>query len=673
MNTKSQNGKLIEKDITPEKMNHRFIDLCLRRGAALLVKAEDCSDGLRDPVGKPAISDRNPAQIKRATRYAKAIDDLRNRAEELGVRLAWDEVTDKLDLGRLEHDILMVLLAARADGTPAITGRELLFSVGTKPEQRLGVTLALENSAPLIHEGLIVVDEDDDLETRYHSISASFVADVSECPALGNKRRETISRRPPNEACRTYYEYLELLARYAESLLRSNHESHVEGLHSGKSLLFKTFPPRKARNILRRRQRSIINTSQTLHERVEAERTSGRWGTFPLALITAEQGLSESEKLLFVYTALRGSTLPDEDGPFCRHMTNSEDFGGLSGRILIDLLSKGDAERLDARRALYESSPLRARGLLEARGGRQGAAETMRFGVSEVWLRRLLGHSDLDDEINPKRGQARRSRLYRVVEPKVTLDEVVLSKTTREAIDGVIALRRDDVQSTFDLDTRFGIDGAVMMFVGPSGTGKTLTAEATAHALEQKLHVVDVPSLLSKWVGDTQKHIAAVFRHAATEEGGTVLFFDEADSLFYERDNTMRSWEVQDVNVLLTELERHNGVVILATNRKDALDRALVRRVSVTVDFPKPDLAEREALWLLHLPSKEHLSTDVNLNDLAQAADLTGGEISKAVAEAIRRVSLRGLERLEQEVLVEAVRTVVDGRFGAECGRAVGF
>ena len=212
-----------------------------------------------------------------------------------------------------------------------------------------------------------------------------------------------------------------------------------------------------------------------------------------------------------------------------------------------------------------------------------------------------------------------------------------------------------------------------LALTGPSGTGKTLTAEALAGELDMVLMKVHVPSLLSKWVGESQKNIAAAFRRAAGHKTGAVLFFDEADSLFFDREGALHSWEVQDVNVLLTEIEQHEGVVVLATNRRDALDRALSRRVLLTVELPRPGVAEREAIWLLHLPSSEHLANDVDPAALAQAVDLTGGEIRNAVLEAVRRARFRGIDRLGQETLLGAAQSVRTARWGDNAQEPVGF
>ena len=164
-----------------------------------------------------------------------------------------------------------------------------------------------------------------------------------------------------------------------------------------------------------------------------------------------------------------------------------------------------------------------------------------------------------------------------------------------------------------------------------------------------------------------------MFAQAANEEGGAVLLIDEADSLFFDRDGAHRSWEVQDVNVLLREIERFNGIVILATNRRDALDRALSRRMDVTLEFPKPAATEREAIWQMLLPGSPHLADDVDVADLARAADLTGGEIRKAVQEAVRRARYRGATRLDQTTLLEAARFAKSGRWGDEARRPAGF
>src|SRR5262249_46735431 len=140
--------------------------------------------------------------------------------------------------------------------------------------------------------------------------------------------------------------------------------------------------------------------------------------------------------------------------------------------------------------------------------------------------------------------------------------------------------------------------GLTVLFHGESGTGKTLAAEAVAHALSLGLVVADVATLIDKFIGETPKNCRRVFD--AAEEGGTVLFFDEADALFGKRSEVKDSHDRYaniEINYLLMRMETFRGIAILATNQKHALDHAFIRRLRFIVGFPFPGVAERKAIW----------------------------------------------------------------------------
>ncbi len=177
--------------------------------------------------------------------------------------------------------------------------------------------------------------------------------------------------------------------------------------------------------------------------------------------------------------------------------------------------------------------------------------------------------------------------------------------------------------------------GICLLFHGPSGTGKTMTARCLCRALDREPLIVSYPDLVSKWVGDTQKNTRAAFSEAART--GKVLVFDEADAVFARRTEVRNSTDRfanSDVNTLLMEVERFPGIVILTTNHADVFDPALERRIKYKVYFGPPDAQVRSEIWRKHLPREAPLATDVDLGRLAQEFKLTGGQIANAVLSA---------------------------------------
>ncbi len=140
--------------------------------------------------------------------------------------------------------------------------------------------------------------------------------------------------------------------------------------------------------------------------------------------------------------------------------------------------------------------------------------------------------------------------------------------------------------------------GISAMFAGPSGTGKTMAAEALANELQLDLCRIDLSQVISKYIGETEKNLRRVFD--AAEDGASVLLFDEADALFGKRSEVKDSHDRYaniEVSYLLQRMEQYRGLAILTTNRKDALDTAFLRRIRFVVEFPFPEVAQRTEMW----------------------------------------------------------------------------
>ena len=185
------------------------------------------------------------------------------------------------------------------------------------------------------------------------------------------------------------------------------------------------------------------------------------------------------------------------------------------------------------------------------------------------------------------------------------------------------------------LQGRAGARGVRMLFSGPPGTGKTLSAEVLASALHTDLLFVDISRVVSKWIGETEKNLAAVFDCA--ERAQAVLFFDEADALFGKRTEVSDAHDRYanlETAFMLSRLERFEGLSVLATNLRQNIDPAFLRRIEFMVDFDEPDRAERAALWRCHIPQNAPLGADVDLNEFAARYPVVGGLIRNASVAA---------------------------------------
>src|SRR5690349_17052540 len=233
-------------------------------------------------------------------------------------------------------------------------------------------------------------------------------------------------------------------------------------------------------------------------------------------------------------------------------------------------------------------------------------------------------------------------RAVESIVPRRTFDDVILPPATRRAIDIALAqvTQHDLIFNRWGLGERHPTGMALaFIFAGPSGTGKTICAEAIAHVLGRRLLIVRYAELESMWIGETPKNITSVFRLARDENA--VLLFDEADAIAARR-STKAALDYQResntiVNVLLQQLESFNGVVIFATNIAANVDPAFERRIRTHVLFEMPGVEERFEIWQVQLhPTRTPLADDVNFRELAERHVGSGGDIKNRSEE--RRV-----------------------------------
>lgn len=177
--------------------------------------------------------------------------------------------------------------------------------------------------------------------------------------------------------------------------------------------------------------------------------------------------------------------------------------------------------------------------------------------------------------------------------------------------------------------------GPVAFFTGPSGTGKTYSARVLANELGWPLYRVDLGILVSKYIGETEKNLNALF-DAATDQP-MVLLFDEAESIFGKRADIKDArdrYANMEVSHLLSRIEYHNGPCILTSNLKQQLDPAFSRRFQFVIDFPRPGKKARSLLWQKHLPPRAPLSSDIDTDLLGETINMTGGQIRNATLHA---------------------------------------
>lgn len=295
-------------------------------------------------------------------------------------------------------------------------------------------------------------------------------------------------------------------------------------------------------------------------------------------------------------------------------------------RLIQALLALDTSDTAQLNAELAHDAPLRMRGLLT--GERDGVSAPI---VAGRTLRRLiLGESDLA----PPPGAVRVGR-------RAKWSDLVVPGQCRLMLEEFLSFvrTRDTVEREWGA-TRRG--GPVALFSGPSGTGKTLAAMVLAGELGFPLYRVDLGQLVSKYIGETEKNLNALFD--AVDGSDAILLFDESDALFGKRGEVRDArdrYANMEVSHLLARIEDQHCPCILTTNLRAAIDGAFLRRFQIVVDFSAPGIEERRDLWLRHIPARAP-KAELDFDLLARHARLPGAGIENAALHAAHMAAAAG-------------------------------
>lgn len=266
-------------------------------------------------------------------------------------------------------------------------------------------------------------------------------------------------------------------------------------------------------------------------------------------------------------------------------------------------------------------------------------------------------------------GRERLDDLAQRIDPVAGWDDLVLPIAQQNTLRQIAAHLRQRIRVYEDWGfARHGTRGLGIsaLFCGESGTGKTLAAEVLAHELQLDLYRIDLSSVVSKYIGETEKNLRRVFD--AAEDSGAILLFDEADALFGKRSEVKDSHDRYaniEISYLLQRMEAYSGLAVLTTNMKAALDRAFQRRLRFIVNFPFPDSALREAIWRRSFPLQAPLD-GIDYVKLARL-NLPGGNIRNIAlnaaflaAEADEPMTMQYLLRAAQSESAKLERPLAD-------------
>jgi len=514
-----------------------------------------------------------------------------------GTTLQLSRLFNKYRLNKIEKEILLVLILERVAlldcNVNPMTIIEVLAYDITKT---MKILRYLSEEGKLFRSGLIFyADPDEDIKERELLIDAALIDAIifdAQTDALGFPvTRET-----------ELYAYIAQFITIARKSSEEFHSSFIQGFGNQKDYVrFKT----RLKRFLRELEKTIDIHSTWRIAQTLNRLTDNFAQAIVLSLIGKEMGYLNADNDLFHGSGL-ACIYADNLNQYQKNLQSLGPDGFLVRQKIVqpcggvDYLISGNPDEL--KETEFELTE-------------QTIEE---LGIEKKTIKKRNNHFDIRTA-------------------NTRLDQLVLAAKTIEKLDMAFCQIQDaeTLFSTWGLGRNMPYGrGVVMLFSGPPGTGKTATAEAVASNLHKPILVADYSKIQNCFVGQTEKNIVRTFREAKANDA--VLFWDEADAMFFDRDQAARNWEVRDVNVLLQEIEHFEGVCILATNRKVTLDKALERRITMKIEFPKPDRTTRLQIWKKLVPADLPLDKTINFEDLARA-ELTGGEIKNVILNAARK------------------------------------
>lgn len=382
---------------------------------------------------------------------------------------------------------------------------------------------------------------------------------------------------------------------------------------------------------------------------------------------TAVPSLETHEEWLALMIALLPHVQPNSfESLMLQHMPQGGDFaefGGIKATNQRSMLPTGETvqfiiagsdidKRLEAQQLFREEHFFYKQGILWLEPVREGEpVMSGRIVLAQEWVDKLL----FGKESAPRFGIDFPAKQ---ITTHMDWEDVVLHpRTLRQVKDiGIWLQHHHTLFSDSNLKKKVK-PGYRVLFYGPSGTGKTLTAGLLGKEFNKDVYRIDLSQIVSKYIGETEKNLEGVFKKAETKDW--ILFFDEADALFGKRTNVQSAHDKyanQEVSYLLQRVEDYPGLLILASNFKNNLDDAFIRRFHAVVHFPMPNSNERHLLWSKSLPADIPHDASINLLELAEQFELTGASILNAVQYAALLSYSRNDNKLFHNDLVEGIK-----------------
>ncbi|EAI8623820.1 ATP-binding protein [Campylobacter lari] len=357
-----------------------------------------------------------------------------------------------------------------------------------------------------------------------------------------------------------------------------------------------------------------------------------------LADIFKEYALNDKECLIFI------SLLKEE------YLLNTENSYSRDFNFLLHLISEDDVQKQENKVLLEEDSKLLSSNLLEYDEFVNSLGDiTKIFYLSDDILQRIINFKEPKKNKKIKlQNLVKEQDIFELIEPNINIDDVIMPQSTKDLLESILKQQDKKVLERLNkwgIKTNKNIE-AKIIFYGPAGTGKTMSALSMAKAMKKSILSFDCSKILSKYVGESEQNVRKIFdtykELCQTSKQSPILLLNEADQFLSTRVESSGGADKmhnQMQNIFLEQIERFSGVIIATTNFLESLDVAFSRRFEYKIEFKKPNYEQRLMIWQKALPKNAKFDDNFDLKNLA-LYDLSGAQIAMVVKNTALKAAI---------------------------------
>lgn len=411
---------------------------------------------------------------------------------------------------------------------------------------------------------------------------------------------------------------------------------------------------------------SEIKNQIKLYERHIKERLKKSKLYNVLADIFKEYNLEHKEQIIFLALLKEEYALSNESS-ISREMNS-----------LLSLISENDLERHKNKKLLQENAPLLNLIEYDEYLNAFGDISKSFFIIDEI-LQRIINFEPKQSKKIKIESVLKDQDIFELIEPSADINDIIMPENTKELLENILKQQDKKVLErlhSWGIKSNKNIE-AKIIFYGPAGTGKTMSALAMAKSMKKPVLSFDCSKILSKWVGESEQNVRKIFdtykNIVQTCKQSPILLLNEADQFLSTRvDGSSGSDKMhnQMQNIFLEQIERFSGVIIATTNFLESLDSAFSRRFDYKIEFKKPDFKDRLKIWEKFLPKKALFEKDFNINILSNY-ELSGAQILMVVKNTALKVAVSQDGVFKMQDFIESIQKELNSSF--DKSKIVGF